>query len=130
MLQQLKTFKRDVDRKLDTTRKELTAAAAQEVTDLDRIRQVQKLDRQSRGLGDLIKALPRLKSSQALDHLITFEGCSDCGKHDSPADCKRDILYYNIDRELMLTLLSFRAQYIDEDFLPRALRHPLPRMRI
>jgi hypothetical protein len=57
-----------------------------------------------------------------LDHILTVEDCPTCaaGSHDPrDQDCKRDILYYNIDVRLIEALMEFRAQYFQNDsFLP------------
>jgi hypothetical protein len=65
--------------------------------------------------------LDAARSRGALRHLVTTEACSDCGRddHGAAAYCPRDILYYNLDIELLAALNRFRNKYFGpENFLP------------
>ena len=88
-------------------------------------RAVEKLRHRSDHLVSFRSLLESLVSSRALDHLITVEHCGDCeGKtHTDDYHCHKDILYYNIDVELLGALRQFRQHYfMHDEFLPRPFR--------
>lgn len=67
-----------------------------------------------------------LVETHGLEHLITVERCESCekGEHTDDYGCRTDVLYYNIDVRLIVTLLDWRSSYfnLDESFLPPPFR--------
>jgi predicted amidohydrolase len=71
--------------------------------------------------------LEHAQRTHALDHIITIEECPKCRKKKHAHDdlhCDRDILYYNLDAELLLALGEFRTEYYGrkEELLPEPFR--------
>jgi hypothetical protein len=69
--------------------------------------------------------LADLKSRGALEDIVTVEKCERCIGRDHQDDyhCKTDILYYNIDMDLVHALSGFRKGYFRDDrFLPAPFR--------
>lgn len=70
--------------------------------------------------------LQQYRSGHTLDHIVTIEDCDKCRANAHGVDdnsCHRDILYYNIDVNLIDLLAEFRSvYYLDEKFLPAPLR--------
>lgn len=69
--------------------------------------------------------LNHMRAKGALKYLITVERCDDCAKpgHGGAAYCANDILYYNLDPELLEILKRFRQNYfLDDAFLPSPFR--------
>jgi hypothetical protein len=68
------------------------------------------------------------EQGDSIDHISTIEDCPKCeaGSHDQDDQhCLRDILYYNIDVNLIQALSEFRRDfYLTEDFLPHPLQMP------
>ncbi|MCK1475057.1 hypothetical protein IVB27_09650 [Bradyrhizobium sp. 197] len=87
---------------------------------------VEKTQREYEAVSDLERELTRLEAEGALDHIETIEDCGHCmgGTHLLPdRRCRRDILYYNLDKDLIAALLEFRAGYFgQEEFLPGPFR--------
>jgi hypothetical protein len=77
-------------------------------------------------LGRLEERLRLYELDHSIDHIITIEHCEKCetAEHeDGDQHCLRDVLYYNIDVNLINALLEFRREfYLGEDFLPEPLR--------
>lgn len=76
-------------------------------------------------LRELSTDLDEMRSRGALKHLMTTEACSDCAKenHGSVDYCSRDIVYYNLDPNLLEVLNKFRNSYFGkEEFLPSPFR--------
>jgi predicted amidohydrolase len=77
--------------------------------------------RRKRYLQILHDKLALYKANHTLDHLITVEECPLCSDdlhqlHD--VHCERDILYFNIDPQLIKDFMRFRDTYFHEkDFL-------------
>lgn len=91
-------------------------------------RQEDKLRREAGALDHLLIEFEALQQYRGFEHLITVERCQDCeaGPHTDDYECASDILYYNIDVRLLVTLLRFHVDYleIDQSFLPEPLRRP------
>ncbi len=69
--------------------------------------------------------LENLQDARGLDHVITVEGCDACAdnRHVDDYECGNDILYYNIDMNLVTALTLFRRAYFrDDSFLPEPFR--------
>jgi predicted amidohydrolase len=76
-------------------------------------------------LSRLERRLRQLRSEHALDHVITLENCPACskGQHGTDDYCRRDVLYYNIDVQLIEELCNFRRDYFHEQaFLAKPLQ--------
>lgn len=78
-------------------------------------------------VSDLEEVLARLSTAGELDHIITIEDCHHCTgvTHTLPdRRCRRDIAYYNLNKELVSALHEFRAGYFgSEEFLPKPFRY-------
>jgi hypothetical protein len=86
---------------------------------------IKKLDEQLQAIDWIQRQLDTHRKSGALKHLITVERCRDCAKpdHGEKEYCASDILYYNLDVELLADLLRFRTWYFNDDsFLPLPFR--------
>jgi hypothetical protein len=74
-------------------------------------------------VAELLSSLKRLEASGEMSHMITVEHCDDCAgdthtKDDR--DCYRDIVYYNLTKEMIAALIEFRWGYFgNEEFLPK-----------
>lgn len=78
-----------------------------------------------RALSDLRDDIDQLRSRGALKHIITTEVCESCGKqnHGDSAYCSKDVLYFNLDPDLLAVLSTFRKNYFGrEEFLPPPFR--------
>jgi hypothetical protein len=80
-------------------------------------------------LDKLRERLQRWSDTGRLNNMFTLEECEKCendkNKHQSgDRHCGRDLLYYNIDLELIEALTEFRRLYYgDESFLPNPLQY-------
>ncbi|QQN65256.1 hypothetical protein JIR23_05505 [Bradyrhizobium diazoefficiens] len=87
---------------------------------------VEKTQREHAAVSDLERELMRLEAAGELDYIETIEDCGHCtgGTHLLPdRRCRRDILYYNLNKDLIAALLEFRAGYFgQEEFLPGPFR--------
>lgn len=87
---------------------------------LDRMKQ------ESAAAAELLRTLRALAASDEMEHLITIEDCPNCtgDTHNlRDRDCFRDIVYYNLNKELISSLIEFRWGYFgNEEFLPKPFR--------
>jgi hypothetical protein len=80
-------------------------------------------------LDKLRERLQRWSDTGRLNNMFTLEECEKCendkNKHQAgDRHCGRDLLYYNIDLELIEALTEFRRLYYgDESFLPNPLQY-------
>ncbi|MDI1261782.1 MAG: hypothetical protein PS018_00810 [bacterium] len=79
--------------------------------------------RHKRDISSVFKEqLDALRARGALDHLVTVEPIAE-SKPQNPALIDDDLLYYNIDINLLNVLKNFREDFfLNDDFLPRALQ--------
>jgi predicted amidohydrolase len=86
----------------------------------------ERIEDQLESVTELERILLLLAASGELNHMITIEDCDQCtgGTHTLPDHrCRRDILYYNLNKELISALQEFRASYFgNEEFLPKPFR--------
>ena len=77
-------------------------------------------------LQNLQASLNYLVSTGAMDNMVTVERCAQCSANSHAHDdylCKTDILYYDIDLDLIAALSQFRRDYfVDDSFLPSQFR--------
>ncbi len=75
---------------------------------------------EDRYIRQLLRDMRNLRDRKVLDNLITVEDCEECRiGHSDDYHCKSDIIYYNIDFDLLDALNDFRNQYFRNDsFLP------------
>lgn len=70
--------------------------------------------------------LQDMEKRGSLQHIVSVEDCVHCANGDHPNDyeCLSDIVYYNLDYELIRNLVWFRNHYFGdhEEFLPEPLR--------
>lgn len=76
-------------------------------------------------LETLSASLTMMDTLGQLDNLITVERCKICNEigHTDDYDCRNDIIYYNIDYDLVRHFTKFRRTFFAENlYLPEALR--------
>lgn len=130
----------DILTSLANARQDLVAELAQEAADFiaeatkapGHMRTAAQRERRERwaeqleSISDLERSLTSLEASGELSHMITIEDCDHCIGHTHTSRdyrCRRDILYYNLNKDLIAALLEFRASYFgNEGFLPKPFR--------
>lgn len=116
---EIDSIKSELSDKLSIIRNRKAAEPASE-----RLRTGRLINRR-RHLEALATNLDSLQRRKALKHLITVQGCQYCdrGTHKDDYECTNDILYYNIDYDLVRFIWQFRRDYFaDESFLPEPFR--------
>jgi len=121
---EIRDLKAELQKRKEGLRKKATSDPGFRYMEDERLRTGQLENRVDR-LTNLYDSLVALQSKGGLNHMITIEDCAACdeNRHVDDYECANDILYYNIDYDLIRALWRFRNTFFADDrFLPAPLR--------